>query len=52
MVYKENTSQPKKGDYNPKSKKTTNKEAKETIKETETESKDFKIYGVKKRPTF
>ena len=50
MVYTETTKHPTKDDYNPKSKKTQNKEAKETIKDTE--SKDFKIYGVKKKTDF
>ena len=50
MVYTETTKHPTKDDYNPKSKKTKNKEAKETIKDTE--SKDFKIYGVKKKTDF
>jgi len=50
MVYKETTKTPKKEDYNPKSKKTQNKEAKEKIKDTE--SNDFKIYGVKKKQDF
>ena len=50
MVYTETTKHPTKDDYNPKSKKTKNKEAKETIKDTE--SKDFKIYGVRKKTDF
>ena len=54
MPYKETTKHPKKEDYNPKSKKTENKEAKEKIKETEGKPKDqdFKIYGVKKKMDF
>ena len=50
MVYKENVKPPKQQDYNPKSKKTQNKEAKEKIKDTE--GKDYKIYGVKKKSDF
>ena len=54
MPTKENTRHPTKEDYNPKSKKTENKEAKEKIKETEGKGKeqDFKIYGVRKKQDF